>query len=393
MKILKSPILIIILLFLVVFFLHACKTVRNLSIAPDEWKGTSSFKSELPLHDTAKKNIIIIADPKMTELFDMLAPFYLFNATGKTNVYIVTKDKTPILIKNHLFLQSQLTFSQVDSLKLLADVIVIPALSNRDEHQDSVVINWVKSHYIQTTRILAVCDGASTAAATGLFDGKPLTCHASDYAGIKSHFPKPGWVQNVSVTKSGNLFSTAGVSNAVEGSLAIINELFGKDVKQKVMSDIQYPAAEIRYAHESIALQFGNKVAVAKKIFFRNNKDIGILIENGVNEFEMASLIEVYSRSLPSTLSVFNLKSPTIITKYGLTLINTNGNTNKKFDEVHLLTSTDLSKEASTIFRNSKLIPYDKAPKEYMFNFCLKKVREQYGRKFENFIKISLDYN
>jgi len=242
MKILKSPIFIVILLFLLVFFLHACKTVRNLSKPPMEWEGTGDFKSKLPLYSTVKKNVFIIADSKMTELFDMLAPFYLFNATEKTNVYIITKDKTPILIKNHLFLQSQLTFSEADSLKLFADVIVIPALSKRDEHQDTVVINWIKSHFTNTTRILAVCDGASTAAATGLYDGKPLTCHASDYSGMQVHFPKPAWVQNVSVTKSGNLFSTAGVSNAVEGSLTIINELFGKYVMQKVMSDIQYPA-------------------------------------------------------------------------------------------------------------------------------------------------------
>jgi transcriptional regulator GlxA family with amidase domain len=96
-------------------------------------------------------------------------------------------------------------------LKLLADVIVIPALSHRDEHQDTTVVNWIKAHFSDNTKILAVCDGASTAAATGLYDGKPLTCHASDYAGIEKHISAIQWEQNTAVTKSGNLYSTAGV--------------------------------------------------------------------------------------------------------------------------------------------------------------------------------------
>jgi putative intracellular protease/amidase len=393
MKIIKSPIFIGILLFLVVFFLHACRTVRNLSKTPSPWQGTSHFNSKVPVYSAANKNVFIIADSKMTELFDMLAPFYLFNATDKANVYVVAKDKVPVLIKRDLCLQPQLTFAEADSMKLEADVIVIPALSKRDEHQDTVVINWIKAHVTNTTKVLAVCDGASTAAATGFYDGKPLTCHASDYAGLKVHFPKPAWVQDISVTKSGNLFSTAGVSNAVEGSLTVISELFGKEVMQKVMEDINYPATEVKYTHESIALKFNNKITVAKKIFFSKNKDIGLLIENGINEFEMASFIEVYSRSLPASLTVFNLKSSTIETKYGLTLINTGDSTIKKFDELHLLTSEKVSNDDESYFRKSTIIRYDRAQENYMINIWLKRIAEQYGHRFENFIKISLDYN
>ena len=84
-------------------------------------------------------------------------------------------------------------------MKLLADVIVIPALSIRDELQDTLIINWIKAHFSENTKILAVCDGASTAAATGLYDGRPLTCHASDFTGLKTHFNKPVWVKDVAV--------------------------------------------------------------------------------------------------------------------------------------------------------------------------------------------------
>ncbi|MEI9913258.1 MAG: DJ-1/PfpI family protein [Bacteroidota bacterium] len=392
MKIVKTSLPVTSFFLLAVLFLHACRPVRNLKNPPVAWRGGNYFKSQMPGYSMAKKNVFIIADAKMTVLFDMLAPFYLFNSTKKANVYIIAKDKTPILIKRDLFVRPQLTFEEADSLKLQADVIVIPALSKRDEHQDTVIVSWIKSHFSGHTKMLAICDGASTAAATGLYDGKPLTCHASDYAGLKAHFSKPGWVNDVTVTKSGNLFSTAGVSNAVEGSLTVINELFDRETMQKVLTNISYPGAEIKTIHKSIAINGKNKFSATKKIIFRKNKKIGLLIENGVNEFDMATIIETYSRTFPASFTAFNLNSSTIMTQYGLTLISTGDTTIKRFNELHVLMPVSLSKEEER-FKNAKIIRYDNLQKQYLLTICLDRIAEQYGHQFEHFVKISLDYN
>jgi putative intracellular protease/amidase len=393
MKKLKTPASFVSLLLLAVLLTDACSPIRNLKHPPVTWQGESDLKSKTPDYNPAKKNVFIIADAKMTVLFDMLAPFYLFNATAKANVYIIAKDNTPILIKRDLFVRPQLTFEEADSMKLQADVIVIPALSKRDEHQDTVLINWIKAHFSDQTKILAVCDGASTAAATGLYDGKPLTCHASDFAGLKLHFSKPVWVQNVAVTKSGNLFSTAGVSNAVEGSLTVINELFGSETMQKVLQNINYPGVEIKTMHNSIEINGNSKLTVAKKIIFRKNRKIGLLIENGINEFNMAGILETYNRSFPVSLTVFSLNGSTIQTKYGLTLINTGDSAGKRFNELHVPTPGSFSKEGQSLYKNTKIVRYDNLQKLYPIDICLKRIGEQYGHQFEKFVKVSLDYN
>jgi putative intracellular protease/amidase len=91
---------------------------------------------------------VIVANNEGTELFDMMAPYYLFNATEKANVYIVAKNKFPITVKKGFFLLPQMTFTQVDSLRLHPDVIVIPFLAVGDSaHQDPVIVNWIKKHY------------------------------------------------------------------------------------------------------------------------------------------------------------------------------------------------------------------------------------------------------
>lgn len=373
--------------------MNGCRPIRTFFNSPKPWSGTSIFKSKLPEYNQAKKTVFIIADAKLTEMFDMLAPFYLFNASEKANVYIVAKDKTPILIKRDLFVVPQLSFSEADSMKLQADVIVIPALSIRDEHQDTILINWIKKHFTPYTKMLTICDGASTGAATGFYDGKSITCHASDFEDIKSHFNKPLWVQNVTVTKSGNLFSTAGVSNAVEGSLVVIKEIFGSETARKVATEINYPYEEPRLTHQSIALTGSNKFAAAKKVFLKKNRDIGILLQNGINEFTMATLLDTYSRTFPASFSTYILHDSAIETKYGLQIIYTGKNEVKGLKELHTPMPGPLSGDAARYFKGIKTVSYDNIKNEYLFNSCLRRIEEQYGHPFEQFVRISLDYN
>lgn len=372
---------------------NACRPIRNFTTKPKPWSGQSKATSKLPVYDAAKKTVFIIADDKLTELFDMLAPYYLFNATEKANVYIVAKEKTPILIKQDLFVSPQLTFSEADSMRLSADVIVIPALSIRDEYQDTMVISWIKKHFSPTTRMLTICDGASTGAATGLYDGKPITCHASDIEVIKSYFNKPNWVQQLTVAKAGNLFSTAGVSNAVEGSLTVINEIFGTETTKKVAAAVNYPHEEIRLSHKSIALTGGNKFEVIKKIFFKRNRDIAVLLQNGMSEFAMASMIDTYGRTFPASFKTYILNDTTIRTRYGLSLIYTGNNSIKGLDELHVMMPETFSEADESFFKKTKIIRYENLQHQYLFNVYFKKIGEQYGQEFEKFVKVSLDYN
>ena len=165
------------------------------------------------------------------------------------------------------------------------------------------------------------------------------------------------------------------------------------ETMQKVLANIYYPVAEIKMMHKSIAINGKSKLIVAKKIIFRKNRNIGLLIENGMNEFAMAGIIETYSRTLPSSFTTFNLNSSTIQTKYGLTLLSTASTNFNRLDELHLLSPGPFSKEDESYFKGTIIIRYGKSPQQYLVDICLKRIGEQYGRRFENFIRASLDYN
>src|SRR6476660_8528054 len=158
-KIMKAA---IILVAVTALLFHACAPLKEFGRTP-VYEGKNNFTYQLPTYDSSKKTVVIVSNNEGTELFDMMAPFYLFNATEKANVYIVAKNKVPIVVKKGFYLLPQMTFSQIDSLHIHPDVIVIPFLAVADSlHQDPVIINWIKRHHSDNVTILSVCDGAAT---------------------------------------------------------------------------------------------------------------------------------------------------------------------------------------------------------------------------------------
>lgn len=371
---------------------NACSPLKEFGTMP-AYQGSNKFSYIPAAYDSLKKTVVVIANNDGTELFDMMAPYYLFNATEKANVYIIAKNKFPIVVKKGLFLLPQLTFTEVDSLNIIPDVIVIPYLSAADSlHQDPYTVKWIKKHYSANVNILSICDGSATAAATGIFDGKPITAHASDYEGIKAHFIKPLWVNNIGVVNEGNLFSTAGVSNATDGTLVVIKKLFGLDIMRKVCADIGYMHPLPKTEHQSNTFKFSDKVAVGKKIIFRRNKKVGVLLRDTVNEFVLAGIMDTYNRTFPKSIESFSVNDQPIRSKYGLMLIPTGKMGKADLDEFHIINPQSHQNDEG-ILPSVKTVRYNTLPKQYIIDQCLQRIRSEYGRRFEKVVKLMLDYN
>lgn len=355
------------------------------------YNGPKIEQLKAPEFDAKKKTVFVIADGKMTEMFDMLAPFYVFNATGELNVFIVSKDQTPIPLKRDLFVLPQMTFAQVEAMKIHADVIVIPAMSARDKNQDPAIIGFIKSQYGETTKLISICDGATTAASTGLYDGKLITAHATDLECVKKNWDKPVWTKNFTVTKTDRVYSTAGVANAVDGSLLIVEDLLGIAARIKAAHAVNYPHSDIQISHNSKPLSFGNKLSVLRKMIF-NRQRLGLLLHKGFNELEFASILDTYSRTYPKEFKAFALQDSVFTSQNGLTFIHTGGNViNPKMDEVYVVSPEMLSESDMQYFKGFELVKQNDT--EYSMDQCIKRIREQYGDHYAGVVKLTLDYN
>lgn len=386
-KSLKTPIAIAagILILLSGFHVNAQKV--------KQFKGEANLSYRVPAYDIAKKNILIVADNDGTEMFDMMAPFYLFNATGKANVFVVSERRAPILLVNSLFILPHYSFAGIDSLHIMPDVIVIPNLSMRIKvAPQKVNVDWIRNHINAGTIVLSICDGAATAAATGLYDDLPITTHASDFCKLKKQFPKAHWVKNISVTESGNFYSTAGVSNATEGSLTVIRRLFGEQTMRSVMREIRYPSDTIKVSHESRRVDRTAVVRIIGKVLFKKREHIGVLMQDDVNEFELAGLLDTYVRSFPKSINSFTNDGGKIISKYGLNIYPTGDINRQKITDLLVLDGVS-AKMNSSLSAHARFITYYGEANDYPIESYLAAIQVQYGKNLMECVKLMLDYN
>jgi putative intracellular protease/amidase len=369
-----------------------CQPLKEFDRVP-VYRNNANYNAIAQVYDPSKKTVVIIANNEGTEIFDLMAPFYLFNVTEKANVFIVSPKKSPISLLKGVFALPNYTFREIDSLNIQPDVIVIPAMVKVFKEPNSVTQRWIKDKYKGDTKILSVCAGSLVAAATGIYDGKPLTTHASDLEESKAYFKKPNWVSNIPVTQQGNLYSTAGVSNAVEGSLTIINQMFGPETLRKVMDEIHYPHASIMTDHKSIAVGTGKKFTIANKLIFRKNRHVGVLLQDGINELALAGVLDTYHRTFPASHESVVARGSSVRSKYGLTLFPTAKIDTLKLDELHVLMPETFLKMEAKKFVETDVVEYHLRRNQYIIDTCLQRISEQYGDSFANIAKLLLDYN
>ena len=385
----RISITVLILLAISVVVYVKLKPIRELKYFPP-YTGSTNFKWQYPIVDSTKKTVIIMADNDMTETFDMLTPYYLFNETGKANVYIAAQKKYPIVTENGPFVLPHFTYGEIDSLKINPDVIVIPYMHSPESAEKTF---WIQKHFNDSVLFLSICDGAWTAAASGVYDGVPITSHATGHDKLRKKFKKPVWIQNTSVTESGNLYSTAGVSNATDGSLKVIQRLFGRETMLEVLNKINYPHKDIRQDHISNALTGSAKLSVLNKVLFKENKTVGILLQNGMNEMDLAALFDINARTMPASILAIVAEGTSVTTKHGLTVVSIDKINPGKIDELHVLKQNEVSEKQVTRIKNADVIYYDNRQGGYIIDICLRGIKEEYGTAFSNFVKLTLDYN
>ncbi|AKQ45820.1 hypothetical protein TH63_09470 [Rufibacter radiotolerans] len=357
------------------------------------YRGKDNLNWPSPAFYKGEKTVFVIASNEGTEMFDLMAPFYLFNATGQANVYVVSEEKAPVLLVNSLFILPHYSFREIDSLGIQPDVIVVPNLTvHLKSPPRPSTVAWVRKQYTGKNILLAICDGAATAAATGLYDGLPITTHSSDWGKLEKLYPRGDWKKGLSYTRSGNLYSTAGVSNATEGSLAVIEAMFGQETMLKVMREVRYPHAEVKTGHANETVSAAAIATIVKKVLFKHDRDLGVLLQEGADEFELGSVLDTYSRTFPASLNTFALDGGSVSSKFGLTLLPTGNLQVGRLDELHILRPETFPGEAACPIEYRELVEYGETPK-YPFEVCLDRIGSLYGHGFRKAVKLTLDYN
>lgn len=167
---------------------------------------------------------------------DAMGPYQILKQISGSKTFLIAKNRGLVKNNSGVSIQVDTTTSEVNNL----DIIVIPggALETLLLTKDTSILNWIKLIDKKSKYTTSVCTGAWILGATGLLKNKNATTNwyrAEEMLGLYgAKFKEERWI------KDGKYWTSAGVTAGMDMSLAIIDDLMGRQYTEAIMLDLEY---------------------------------------------------------------------------------------------------------------------------------------------------------
>jgi transcriptional regulator GlxA family with amidase domain len=139
----------------------------------------------------------------------------------------------------------------------LDTIFVSGSRGSHGERLNRKLVKWLKQRAPNTRRVAALGRGIYELAATGLLDGREAVIHWSFAKDVASQFPRLRVNSNNLYVKEGCFYTCAGGISAIDFSLAMVEEDFGRQVAlalaRELLVHVKRPGEEEQYSE---ALRF-----------------------------------------------------------------------------------------------------------------------------------------
>jgi len=119
------------------------------------------------------------------------------------------------------------------------DIVVVPGsrdISAGGEHRE--LVNWLSDAGRRVRRLASVSNGALLIARAGLADYRSMTTHWRDAQRLVTEYPLVHVTSNQGWVKDGNLYSSCGVSEAMQVALALVKEDLGEEFARGITKSL-----------------------------------------------------------------------------------------------------------------------------------------------------------
>lgn len=99
---------------------------------------------------------------------------------------------------------------------------------------DQALIRWLRGAAGRSRRVASVCTGAFLLARAGLLDGRRATTHWSACGELARSYPAVDVQSDPIFVRSGNVYTSAGVTAGIDLALALVEEDLGQEVARDV---------------------------------------------------------------------------------------------------------------------------------------------------------------
>ncbi len=159
---------------------------------------------------------------------------YTENAPKPYAIQVVANKAGPVTMSNGVQIVAAKSFRDV---KGPIDTLIFAGGSEegiRQAEKDAALRAWIKRKADTVNRLGSVCSGAFFLARADLLDGHRATTHWVACERLAADHPKIDVVDDAIYVKSGDTYTSAGVSAGIDLALAMVEDDLGRDVAMQV---------------------------------------------------------------------------------------------------------------------------------------------------------------
>jgi putative intracellular protease/amidase len=227
--------------------LQSILTLLILAVAvnPDLPACAQASKSQPPAAQqnkikAAPRNLAILIFDGV-QIIDYTGPYetfgHVYSEDGEAfNIYTVSEKTAPITTSMGMSVNPKYSFENAPK----PDVLLVPGGDVSGQVASATVLNWVRDKAQGAEIVLSVCNGAFILAKAGLLDGLEATTTATLIPRLREAAPKTRVVADRRFVDNGKIITAAGLSSGIDGSLHVIERLFGKGTAQMAALGMEY---------------------------------------------------------------------------------------------------------------------------------------------------------
>ncbi|MGB7848496.1 MAG: DJ-1/PfpI family protein [Candidatus Acidiferrum sp.] len=190
------------------------------------------------------------------QIIDYTGPYetfghvYSFDQPIPFNVYTVAEKPDALTTWMGMSVNPKYSFDNAPQ----PDILVIPGGDVRSAINNPRLIAWVQNSVRNAEIVMSVCNGAFFLAKAGLLDGLEATTTANLIERLKAAAPKTRVVSDRRFVDNGKIITTAGLSSGIDGSLHIIERLYGRGTAEIAALAMEYDwDPESKYSRAALA--------------------------------------------------------------------------------------------------------------------------------------------
>ncbi|RSS79757.1 GlxA family transcriptional regulator [Streptomyces sp. WAC06614] len=189
-----------------------------------------------------ERHVVVVgyASAELLDIACVTTGLAMANGLGRPSppyrVSVAGPGGAPIVCGSGLVLQAQHSLERL--VGPLDTLVVSGGLGFEEAAEDARLVGHVRRLARESRRVASVCTGAGILAAAGLLDGLRATTHWRYAAQLAARHPRITVDPAPIFIREGNVYTAAGVTSALDLTLAFIEEDHGAELARQVSRDL-----------------------------------------------------------------------------------------------------------------------------------------------------------